>query len=250
MPTSPGTTGLVAWWALDEASGDRADSHSGGYTLTDNNTVGAGTAHVGANAASFAAASSEYLSTANGSVLAAVAGSSWTITGWANPVTVTGGAPLGTWDGGFAGLALRLNTGGTANSIVAQWINDAGGSVLAEAAVAQAAGTWAFFAVTYDAVANRLYMRTNGTTSAGTVTSGTYSAQAEFRLGDWGEPGPHSYYNGRLDEVAVWSRALSTDELDWLYNAGAGRAYSALAGAAKGLPIIAHHYRAVFGGGR
>ena len=27
--------GLIAWWSMDEASGNRADSHTGGYTLTD-----------------------------------------------------------------------------------------------------------------------------------------------------------------------------------------------------------------------
>ena len=39
MATKPSIADLLAWWQLDEASGNRADSHTGGYTLTDNNTV-------------------------------------------------------------------------------------------------------------------------------------------------------------------------------------------------------------------
>jgi hypothetical protein len=39
-------TSLLAFWALDEVSGNRADSHTGGYTLTDNNTVTQAEGHV------------------------------------------------------------------------------------------------------------------------------------------------------------------------------------------------------------
>jgi hypothetical protein len=39
-------TSLLAFWALDEVSGNRSDSHTGGYTLTDNNTVTQAEGHV------------------------------------------------------------------------------------------------------------------------------------------------------------------------------------------------------------
>ena len=51
LPSNPGTTGLVSYWALDETSGTRYDSH-GSNDLTDNNTVGY-TTGVQGNAADF-----------------------------------------------------------------------------------------------------------------------------------------------------------------------------------------------------
>ena len=55
---------LVAYWNLNETSGDRADATGNGHTLTDNNTVGYATGKIN-NAASFVAANSGYLSIAD-----------------------------------------------------------------------------------------------------------------------------------------------------------------------------------------
>ena len=58
---NPGTTNLIAWWTLNEASGTRADSHINALTLSDINTVGSDVGKVN-NAASFVRANTEYLS--------------------------------------------------------------------------------------------------------------------------------------------------------------------------------------------
>ncbi len=44
-----------------------------------------------------------------------------------------------------------------------------------------------------------------------------------WRLGD--SEGQTQFWNGRIDEVGIWSRTLSLEEIEFLYNGGAGRGY-------------------------
>ena len=69
MPgTNPGTTGLEGFWGADETSGTRSDEH-GSNDLSDNNSVLVAPARVGANAARFVRADSQYLSIADNASL-------------------------------------------------------------------------------------------------------------------------------------------------------------------------------------
>lgn len=55
----------------------------------------------------------------------------------------------------------------------------------------------------------------------------TYPATANARIGCEGHGTSNNYYfyNGLIDEVGVWNRALTTTEITELYNAGAGKQY-------------------------
>jgi hypothetical protein len=247
----------VAYWRLDEASGTRADSSGNGYTLTDNNTVGSATGNLSALAADFVNTSSEYLSTTNAVPRGTIVGaSSWTICMWINPTNISGArsSPCGTFDAGFSGLlpfrrAPEAAVDGVNNDQVQwQFWNDSGTPYNAEVSGANgrtAAGSWSFISCQLDSATSKLRSRTNATASADTTVSGTFSANAQFDIGRRGNGG--LYWSGRIAHVGLWSRALSGAELDSLYNSGAGLDPTA-SSAAKGLPIIAHHYRAVFGG--
>src|SRR5688572_28354046 len=63
QPVNPGTSGLVSWWSLNEASGTRNDSHSTNH-LTDNNAVPSAAGLKG-NSAAFVTAGLESLSIAD-----------------------------------------------------------------------------------------------------------------------------------------------------------------------------------------
>src|SRR5690242_13052659 len=77
--------GLVAFWDLGEASGQRNDSHTNLLHLTDNNTVTSAAGLVG-TAAQFTAANTEYLSRVSESLLQTAGGpnNSFTVAGWFN----------------------------------------------------------------------------------------------------------------------------------------------------------------------
>src|SRR5262252_1520277 len=77
-------TNLISYWKLDEVSGSRVDT-KGTNTLTDNNTVTSTTGIIN-NAASFAAASSEYLSLASNATVQ-TGDIDFTITAWVKMTT-------------------------------------------------------------------------------------------------------------------------------------------------------------------
>jgi hypothetical protein len=75
--------------------------------------------------------------------------------------------------------------------------------------------------------ANRLKMYADGSqltlsVAAGAVPAALQADGADFNLGKFGG-GLTFYMNGRIDEVGIWSKALTSGEVAELYNAGAGK---------------------------
>lgn len=252
MPTNPGTTGLVAWWSLDEASGSRADSHSGGHTLSAQGTPG-NRAGVVSNGVDLDGPTHYLYHADAGDEFRCPTGTSVTIACWArfDAMPAADAYPVSRW-GATGDWAINVRPDGSVQMIAAR---TAGFDAATTPAGVVTTGAWCFLTGWYDHAASA-----NGTAyiqvNAGTVYSQALAAakvsqaSAYVSIGDLGHTDVvYGDMNGGVDEAAVWLVALTSDNRDWLYNAGAGRAYSALS-PALGLPIIAHHYRAVFGGGR
>lgn len=86
---------------------------------------------------------------------------------------------------------------------------------------------WVHLALTASTIAYGAYAMTtyrNGTTVA-TATGSTLfrNGGGNVCIGHQEEAG--AGMNGRIDEVGIWQRALSADEIALLYNGGAGRSY-------------------------
>jgi len=54
---------------------------------------------------------------------------------------------------------------------------------------------------------------------------------------------PEGFFDGMIDEVGVWSRLLTSDEVTTLYNAGAGLSYPFSSG------TVATHFLSLLGAG-
>jgi Concanavalin A-like lectin/glucanases superfamily len=81
-------------------------------------------------------------------------------------------------------------------------------------------GTWHHFVVVIDAdTTPHLYIDGSPQTLSGSW-SGSPQINTNFRIG-----GTFQYYTGDVDEVGIWSRALSSTEISQLYNSGAGLQY-------------------------
>ncbi len=85
-------------------------------------------------------------------------------------------------------------------------------------------GIWYHLTATYDGSNIKLYV------NAGTPTSLSSTLIASSgnvgRFGLWVENSTSYYwYNGYIDEVGIWSRALTSTEVSQLYNGGAGNQY-------------------------
>jgi hypothetical protein len=84
-------------------------------------------------------------------------------------------------------------------------------------------GTWYHLAVTISGTTVTAYL--NGA-SLGTTTSsgnGTGASGNETRLGSW--IANSDYSSVYMDEVGIWSRALTSAEITQIYNGGTGFTY-------------------------
>jgi hypothetical protein len=62
-----------------------------------------------------------------------------------------------------------------------------------------------------------IYVYVNGDSVSTNLTTGIYNGDQEFKIGSGGAP---SYWDGLIDEVGIWSRALSSEEITDIMNNG------------------------------
>lgn len=228
-------TNLVAYWKMDEASGNPADSSGNGFTLTNNASVSfnAGLINNGADAGTNL--TSSYFSIAND---LGIAGGAVTISLW---IKLNTEIPSGQYR--FVGqfeatsqtqyrIQYEYNAGTRRIGFVR------GGSGLFDdiARITTTLGTaaWHHIVLVYDTtnVYGYLDNSVSGTTpssgNGGSTTADFFGMISTFNeaTGAASNDGVNSFYvPAHLDEVGIWSRALSGTEVSELYNASAGLQY-------------------------
>jgi len=207
-PTTPPPSlllnNLLAYWKLDESEGARADATGNGNDLSDNNSVGVATGKVG-NAASFDG--SNYLMAAS-AILGAT--DDFTIVAWVN-FSTTGSYLIAASSYpdyisfGISDVGLVHLTAGVGDGVT-------GGSVNSD--------EWSLIVARREGDSISVSVNA-GAASFGTV--GASSAPAAFTVSS--NSGGEAFFNGLIDEVGVWNRALSDSEITQLYNGGNGLTY-------------------------
>lgn len=221
---------LVVYYALDEASGNATDS-LGANDLTDNNTVGSDTG-IQSNCRSFASASSEYFSRADNATLS-MGDIDMSIAGWvylaSKPADEMAWACKGSGGGGEYDLdwlnssdRFRFRVWGASGF-------GSAGSVSATTFGAPATSTWYFLVARHAATANTISICVNdGTVDSAAHSAGIFDGGNVFSLGSFG--GVADFANGRIDELGIWKRLLTSAEITELYNGGSGRDYAYITG--------------------
>jgi len=85
--------------------------------------------------------------------------------------------------------------------------------------------SWYYLVGTYDGTTQKLYI--DGSIEASQATSQTISTTTNAVIGARSHTSPASYMNGNLANVAIWNRALSSDEI----NSVMWKSYEGLEGA-------------------
>lgn len=220
-------TGLIAYWKLDETSGTRVDSEPTGtlQNLADNNTVLYNTGKLG-NAADFVRAANESLSIADSSDLS-TGPISFSVTFWAYLIGKGTGSQLRViackdvvsngereW-GCFYDTSsdrFRFYTGRPATT-TADFVN-------ADTLGSPSLNVWYFIAVRHDQSAGFNYISVNaGSQDSAAFTTGPPDSTSAFRIGDLDNATEYNW-EGRIDEVAFYKKALSAAEITALYGAG------------------------------
>lgn len=234
----PITDNLISYWELEETNGTRVDAVTAtGNDLTDTNTVLSNTGKVG-TAAQFARVNQECLQRASNTSLQ-MGDIDFSIVCWVYlDSKPSGGYPIivskSSTPGPPADDEYLLYYYQTADRFIAGISND--GTTRVEATANNFGipnlSTWYFLAYLYNATTNILSISVNnGTKDTASQSGGAYASTASFMIGTYSDNSDSAAnFDGRIDQVGIWKRLLTDDDLTFLYNGGLGRSYASLTG--------------------
>jgi len=213
------TDNLISYYKLDESSGNAADSVGSNTGTNTNVTYAAGKIN---NGAVFNGTNAKLITGVTG--FPTIQGNK-TVSLWFNSSSITTtqqDSIFGLFDNASSPsnsyqIVMDNATGGSKIKVT-KW----GGAVVADSGFTPTVSTWYHLVVTYDGTNTIIYI--NGdlkVTSNTAVQSGT---SASCVMGIY-PGGTVEWYNGIIDEVGIWSRALSSTEVTALYNSGNGLQY-------------------------
>jgi hypothetical protein len=227
---NPTTTNLVSWWTMDEASGTRYDSNVyNSYDLADySNAVGSAPGHVAwGQAAVFSGSNSAFLQRP-------VLDSGLRITG---AVTIAGWFYYDeTTHGTTSCLVCRMSPNMSygiyqnSNSNLMFYFSSNGYSgvgLTSNYPLSSGGNGWHFFVATYNGLRDyngkAMIQVDDWGADEMVYYQGIFSGTSKLTVGSQG--GVNNFYKGSLDEIAIFNKSLSADEIAWMFNEGAGRRY-------------------------
>ncbi len=218
------SNGLVGYWKVDESSGNISDSSGNSNTLTNNNTVSFTTGKYG-NGGSFASASSETFSVADGSQSGLEGMSELSISLWVNPTTFADNSHMVVKDNTNGQCSFLLNYGFNGQINFFACSSGFYGSGIQNSASANnliSTNNWSHIVVTSKGGVARLYKngveQVSGDFPRTDTSSSIFNSTSAFSLGGGTSNSVTSYMNGKLDDVRIYNRGLSPAEVTQLYN--------------------------------
>lgn len=216
-----GFSGLAAQWHMDEGTGNSTI-----YDTTANNNDGTITGAVWAVAdggrwytsttAGFSTGDSLSLDGTDDYVVvtdsASLDVSKLTIALWFKPGAVASGYLVSKWntDANNRSYSVFLNGG----KVAFDTSTDGSGFVPLLSTSSVSAGNWYHVAVVFDGAASSKIIYINGTSDKidGTVSGNLFNSSSDLTMGIL-DVGGANYFTGVIDEVSIYNRALSADEV-------------------------------------
>jgi Concanavalin A-like lectin/glucanases superfamily len=206
---------LVAWFKMDETSGNLVDSSGNGHvgTAVGSPTYSAATVRAGLGTCIDFDGVDDRFDIADANSLDATTG--LTLEAWVNADSLNhagGGNLARVVDKGNAYRLIVPSNGqidfATFHSTVAQIASTSAGAITT--------GSWFHVAGTYDGTNQRIYV--NGSLATTRAQTGNIDTSADtLRIGDTG--GGTRQWDGKIDEVRIYTRALGPEEVAMRYNA-------------------------------
>lgn len=212
---------LVGWWKLDETSGvssqdsssqNISSTLSGGFNYSTSSVTGKVSSALDFDG------SDDRVNLGTPDVLKFSGNNHFSLTAWVNIDAITDAHPriIAVEEGsGDNGYRLYYNTGTNAWNFE---LKDSGAEPIVSHTEAIIPGEWIHFACVYDGTQVFLYRNTiSNTTTRATDWTPDYSAITEFSIG--GRGGSNSY-DGQIDDVRIYNKALTPAEVTAIYNNG------------------------------
>jgi len=223
QPCAPAASGLVSLWRAENNALDIAGGNPGVLV----GDVGFGSGEVGQ--AFFLNGTNASISVPASASLDFSQGEGFSVECWINPAQIADPQPLVEWFQGVGppwGVHFWISEAGSGPGPGCLYVNIAdtfgGEHKFASAAGIVGTGTWQHVAVTYEHATGDTKLFYNGTVVAA-QTLGFYTAQTSYPLYLGRRPAgiyKESLFDGGMDEVAMYNRALLTNEIAAIYNAG------------------------------
>lgn len=214
---------LDSWWKLDEGSSAALKIDAiGNNQLSKVNSPSVGTGIIN-GCATFASASSQFLTHARSTTLSPGA-SSFTFQAWVKLTSKTSshyilGMQTGT--GNQREYIMYYSSGTDRYRFFVSTNGVATVNVAADAYGSPTLNTWTHILGWYDRMNNLVNIQVNnGVVNFLTCYGNVFSSTTPFYIGQAGDN--INYWDGSIDEVAKWSRVLTTQERSDLYNLGSG----------------------------
>ena len=221
VPSYVPTNGLVGWWPFTGNANDLSVN-------TNNGTVTGATLTADRfgnpnNAYSFNGTSSNYIDVPHNASFNA---SNVTISAWYNAIDY--GVSTSSWkrlivskrEWGGWGNSFEMNIeapfSGTINKLQALWTINGVNSILTFEDGSLLTNTWSHFVYTHDNDSAKIYLNGDLVQSMA-ISGGLTNNTLPVRFGGRPSDGWHPF-NGALDDIGIWNRALSACEIQDLYN--------------------------------
>lgn len=236
---------LIAYYSLDEASGNAIDAHGSNDLTETGGTIASTTGKVG-NCRDFEADDTEQFELADNAALS-TGDIDFTIACWVKVEAGSGTVFPVAVSKHSATAAQReylLYFDTTANRFaLAVYVSTSQIDVVANNFGAVSQDTWYHLVAWHDSVNDLIGISVNAGTADTTLHSGGVNdGNAAFQIGAASAASLH--WDGLIDEVGFWKRKLTAEEITWLYNGGAGRSYADIVAGMGGGGGAARHYYA------
>jgi hypothetical protein len=243
MALADSNASVVLVHHMDDASGNAIATVGG--DLTDNGSVGTGTAKLGTGSRDFESGSSQYFS-ATDQTWNSFGNIDVSISFWVQFESLGVSRSLVFKENGSTGDYYIYVHGVT--SVIRSGANyDGNADVNATTFGAVSTGVWYLVVWKYNAATDTLSISVNTTANTRSYSSGINDAADIFRVGN---DFYNNFHDGLIDELIIWKGyCLSSADETELYNGGTGLAYPfASAGATRGTPF--GNRGTAFNGGR
>ena len=245
--SSPPSSGLLSWWRAEGNGNDSADGNTAlmTNTVTSASTVPFAPGEVGQ--AFDLHAFGPHLEVLASSNLTYSLNNGFTIECWINVTNVNGLHPICEWNANpdvappLLPIGVIFDLGNTPASlgVLACLLNDTNGvgHPISSPAGTMTANTWQHVGITYDRASGVATLYRNGVVVQQS-NLGSFVPQTSYNLWIGYRPGDsigtwtyHTTLGGLLDELSIYQRALSANEIKSVYNAGSTGKFAAPAAA-------------------
>jgi hypothetical protein len=221
---------LMAWYPLNEASGNAIDAHSSHDMTETSGTIAAATGPGGVGGArDFEQDDTEYFEVADHADLS-MGDFDFSLAAWVRlegPQDTRGTLISKNLSTAFEYSLIfdgYNNSGKFAFKIASATGEVNFTSVFTDDFGVAVGATWYLVVARHDATANTIDIGVNtGTQTSASYSAGCWDGGNAFSIGGGADAVP---LDGLMAQVGVWKKKLTADEITWLYNSGAGRSYS------------------------